>query len=459
MLYNYSDNEEHRQTLVGDGALPDPSTWKYAGIATVKGKKANMWMLTEFTYGQVQYYRFYFDEAGTPLRLSMIGQDIFSGSHYDEYIVDFLSFTPGVPDDSVFAIPNACNDDNIIKQHGMSPLALQVKQIIPRVIAGDAEYDAFIRQHGRFHSSPPEYRMRLGVYYRNRKYIDEWNNKEGVTHTLAVNKFADWTDDEYKATMLGRRGDSEVLKASKARAAVHRKQLPEGALPKTVDWEGTGENGVVKDQANCGSCWAFGASGAMEAAWFMETGEQLSFSEQQLVDCSWNQGNYACDGGWPEAGIDYVVDNGGIATGTLYEYLGQDGWCRDNSTTKSGFFTGYVNIPFRDANATKEAVYLKGPLAVSIDANHLGFRFYSSGVLTVPDCGFLPMDLDHSVMLVGYGIEDGKNYWRIRNSWSAYWGDSGYIKIDMKYDCGVTTDALYAVVDKEKLAEQHANNK
>jgi len=446
--------------LVGDRALPDPSHWEYAGDAIVNGRRAVQWLYREAHGVKDEFYRFYFDaETEEPLLLSMLGQDYFTGSHYDEYVANFTFFKPGMPDGNVFAVPDECDNGRARARPAHGTLGVNMRALIPRVHAGDPEYDQFVKQNGRFHSSPHEYLFRLELFNDNKEFVLEWNNRTDVTHTVEVNQFADWTDDEFLATKMGRLtggslaqyADSELsaLHSSKARAPVYKMEGSADDLPESVDWQGTGADTIVKDQAACGSCWAFAASSAMTGAYFVKTGHHYSFSEQQIVDCAWKEGNYACDGGWAEAAVDYAHEHG-IVVEDDYAYVGQDGWCRADSSKVIAHFS-YVNIPTGDQTALKEAVQKGGPCAVAIDASQKSFRFYSSGVYTEPLCSSGIFELDHAVTLVGYGTENDKGYWKIRNSWSPHWGDNGYVKIDMEHDCGVTTDAILLKVDIDRM--------
>jgi cathepsin L len=162
-----------------------------------------------------------------------------------------------------------------------------------------------------------------------------------------------------------------------------------------------------------------------------------------------------------DAAIQYVADSdlGGLMSEESYQYLGQNAFCGQNATRRdeppTARFKGFADIKKRDNEALMEAVYKHGPVAVSIDAAHESFRFYSEGVFTSKDCKIDPDDMDHAVLLVGYGTtEDGQDYWLIRNSWSTYWGESGYIRMarssgngEGTEDCGVTTDPVIAIVD------------
>uniref|UniRef100_A0A8B9W1Z9 Peptidase C1A papain C-terminal domain-containing protein n=1 Tax=Anas zonorhyncha TaxID=75864 RepID=A0A8B9W1Z9_9AVES len=201
----------------------------------------------------------------------------------------------------------------------------------------------------------------------------------------------------------------------------------------------------VKDQAVCGSCWSFATTGAMEGALFLKTGVLTPLSQQVLIDCSWGFGNYACDGGEEWRAYEWIKKHGGIASTESYgSYKGQ----------MLAKITGYVNVTSGNITAVKAAIYKHGPVAVSIDASHRTFSFYSNGVYYEPKCGESgtwdprePLPLDHAVLAVGYGVLQGETYWLIKNSWSTYWGNDGYILMAMKdNNCGVATEATYPIL-------------
>uniref|UniRef100_A0A8C8R9P9 Peptidase C1A papain C-terminal domain-containing protein n=1 Tax=Pelusios castaneus TaxID=367368 RepID=A0A8C8R9P9_9SAUR len=183
----------------------------------------------------------------------------------------------------------------------------------------------------------------------------------------------------------------------------------------------------VKDQAMCGSCWSFATTGAMEGAFFLKTGVLTSLSQQILIDCSWGFGNYGCDGGEEWSAYEWIKKHGGIA-----------------STDSYGSYKGMA-CATSTSLTLKTAIYKNGPVAVSIDASHRSFSFYANGVYYEPKCGD---NLDHAVLAVGYGVLQGELYWLVKNSWSTYWGNNGYILMSMKdNNCGVATDATYPILE------------
>eukprot|EP01099_Mayorella_cantabrigiensis_P005873 TRINITY_DN4786_c0_g1_i1.p1 TRINITY_DN4786_c0_g1~~TRINITY_DN4786_c0_g1_i1.p1 ORF type:complete len:289 (-),score=71.26 TRINITY_DN4786_c0_g1_i1:84-848(-) len=219
-------------------------------------------------------------------------------------------------------------------------------------------------------------------------------------------------------------------------------------LPDSVDWRTKGVVNPVKDQGSCGSCWAFGAIGAVESQYAIQTGSLVSLSEQQLVDCSWERA-HGCHGGWAQWAFDWMIKNQGLALESTYSYLGQNSWCKSYDKTSPVNVTGYYNVTSGDETALKEAVSLQ-PVTVAIDASQLSFRFYSEGVYYEKDCKNDEESLDHVVLVVGYGVQDQteEHYWIVKNSWSTYWGNNGFIWMarDKGNNCGIATDATFPTV-------------
>lgn len=234
---------------------------------------------------------------------------------------------------------------------------------------------------------------------------------------MGHNKFSDWTDDEFNATM-GFRALEPLKKGQKYGVFTPTEETE-------VDWVAKGAVTEVKNQGSCGSCWSFSTTGSMEGAHFIATGELLSLSEQNLVDCSHN-GNLGCMGGMMDRAFTWTETHA-LETEADYPY---QGWtlakgCRYDSSKGKVGATSFVDVTPSDSEALKAAI-AQGPVSVAIQANQKVFQRYTGGVITA-DCG---TNLDHGVLAVGYGVDtDGTPYYKVKNSWGADWGEAGYVRI------------------------------
>ncbi|KAL6660771.1 hypothetical protein ACP70R_001806 [Stipagrostis hirtigluma subsp. patula] len=285
---------------------------------------------------------------------------------------------------------------------------------------------------------------RFNVFKENARYIHEANRKDRPFR-LALNKFADMTTDEFRRTYAGSRVRHHRALAGGRRADGGGFTYADaGNLPPAVDWRERGAVTGIKDQGQCGSCWAFSTVAAVEGINKIRTGRLVSLSEQELVDCD-NGDNQGCNGGLMDYAFQFIKRNGGITTEANYPYRAEQGTC-DRAKERSHDVTidGYEDVPANDEDALRKAV-ANQPVAVAIEASGQDFQFYSEGVFT-GSCG---TDLDHGVAVVGYGTtRDGTKYWIVKNSWGEEWGERGYIRMqrgisDSQGLCGIAMQASY----------------
>ena len=297
-----------------------------------------------------------------------------------------------------------------------------------------------LQKYGKQYSSEIEELRRHIVWQSNKKYVDMHNeNSAKFAYTLEMNKFGDLDGGEFAKIYNGRRSSSNSNTTAKFVAT--------GAqLPYEIDWRTKGCVTRVKDQGECGSCWAFSTTGALEGQHMLKTGNLVSLSEQNLVDCSLE--NDGCNGGLATSGFEYIKRNNGIDTEASYPYanttLKQN--CRFKPANVGATDTGYVAIKPNDENALQEATATIGPISVGIDASHSSFQMYSGGVYYEPLCSSI--NLDHAVLVVGYGTYNGSAYWLVKNSWGTDWGMQGYIMMSRNHNnnCGIATGASYPTV-------------
>ncbi|XP_024404114.1 cysteine proteinase mucunain [Physcomitrium patens] len=312
-----------------------------------------------------------------------------------------------------------------------------------QLLAG--QFAAWAHKHGKVYSAAEERAHRFLVWKDNLEYIQRHSEKN-LSYWLGLTKFADLTNEEFRRQYTGTRIDrSRRLK--KGRNATGSFRYANSEAPKSIDWREKGAVTSVKDQGSCGSCWAFSAVGSVEGINAIRTGDAISLSVQELVDCDkkYNQG---CNGGLMDYAFDFVIQNGGIDTEKDYPYQGYDGRCDVNKmNARVVTIDSYEDVPENDEEALKKAVAGQ-PVSVAIEAGGRDFQLYSGGVFT-GRCG---TDLDHGVLAVGYGSEKGLDYWIVKNSWGEYWGESGYLRMqrNLKDDngyglCGINIEPSYAV--------------
>ncbi|KAJ8943313.1 hypothetical protein NQ318_004754 [Aromia moschata] len=298
------------------------------------------------------------------------------------------------------------------------------------------QWDEFKLKHGKSYRNLAEETRRFAIFQDNLRVIEQHNAKyeRGETSfARGVNRFTDMTKEEIKK-LLNRKPSPKTGNTMTA-------AMINATVADSLDWRAQGAVATVKDQGDCGSCWAFAAVGAMESAYYMKNGQLVQFSEQQLIDCTTSYGTVGCDGGFMQGGFEYAHDNG-ISTEDAYPYAAKDQSCQ--STTVFLTISSFVQIE-QNEDTIKSVVGTVGPVGVAIYADDI--VSYSSGVYDNPSCPNSSEELDHEVLLVGYGSENGQDYWLIKNSWGTNWGESGYIKLARNSNmCGIAQDSAYPVL-------------
>lgn len=294
-----------------------------------------------------------------------------------------------------------------------------------------------IRQ-GKNYASPAEHKFRLGVFYKTYLRI---KRKEGkVGYKMGFNQFSDMTLKEVKTKHFGYKKLSNNLDPN---SIIDVNELPQSP-PKDWDWRKKGAVTHVKDQGNCGSCWAFSTTGGIEGLYAIKNSKVESFSEQYLVDCAKN-GNYGCDGGEMTNAYTYIQKHG-IPLEKAYPYTAEDGKCNKKAKT-FWKIDGWKQLKKHKSEALIAAVYQQ-PISIGIEADEI--LDYKSGIFDDSSCG---TNLDHGVLMIGYGTSKGEDFWLVKNSWATSWGENGYIRFkrEMKKKtnvCGILLESEFPTVKK-----------
>ncbi|KAM0928699.1 hypothetical protein ACQ4PT_002642 [Festuca glaucescens] len=303
-----------------------------------------------------------------------------------------------------------------------------------------ARHESWMAQYGRVYKDAAEKAKRLQVFKTNVEFIESFNNVGNHKFYLGVNQFADITNEEFKASKANK-GYKSSLGRVPTRFRYENVSL--GALPASVDWRTKGAVTPIKDQGQCGCCWAFSAVAATEGVVKLKTGKLISLSEQELVDCDVHGTDQGCEGGLMDDAFKFIISNGGLTTELSYPYTAEDGKCKSRSSSVATI-KSYEDVPANNEGALMAAVAHQ-PVSVAVDGGDMTFQFYKGGVMT-GSCG---TNLDHGIAAIGYGAtSDGTKYWLLKNSWGTTWGENGFLRMekdisDKKGMCGLAMEPSY----------------
>lgn len=316
-----------------------------------------------------------------------------------------------------------------------------------------SDFESYITKYNKSYNGI-DYWNHYNSFKENIDYINQ-RNQLNLSYTLGLGPFTDISKQDFDYTFKGYRKNYNV----ELPHSYHYMTLSNPNVSyNTIDWRAEGQVTDIKDQGQCGSCWAFSAVAVLESAWFRKTGNLISLSEQDLVDCVTDC--YGCNGGWPSYAIEYII-NGNMPNSTLgddnytkgilseasYSYTATDQPCAYNKTNVVANFTELVILPKESVSHLQDALLSIGPISVAINAND-DFQHYSSGLFEVSNDECDPTELDHAVTAVGLGTTSkGKRYYIIKNSWGTDWGQDGYIyfSADVPNMCGIAEDTCYAM--------------
>ncbi|XP_010426325.1 PREDICTED: KDEL-tailed cysteine endopeptidase CEP3 [Camelina sativa] len=300
------------------------------------------------------------------------------------------------------------------------------------------------RGHHSVSRASHEALKRFNVFRHNVLHVHR-TNKKNKPYKLKINRFADITHHEFRNSYAGSNVKHHRMLRGPKRGSGRFMYENVTIVPSSVDWREKGAVTKVKNQQDCGSCWAFSTVAAVEGINKIRTNKLVSLSEQELVDCDTEE-NQGCAGGLMEPAFEFIKNNGGIKTEETYPYDSNDvELCRakyvDGETVT---IDGHEHVADNDEEALLKAVAHQ-PVSVAIDAGSSDFQLYSEGVFT-GECG---TQLNHGVAIVGYGeTKNGTKYWIVRNSWGPEWGEEGYVRIERgiaenEGRCGIAMEASY----------------
>eukprot|EP01091_Cochliopodium_minus_P005583 TRINITY_DN1548_c0_g1_i1.p1 TRINITY_DN1548_c0_g1~~TRINITY_DN1548_c0_g1_i1.p1 ORF type:complete len:533 (-),score=139.76 TRINITY_DN1548_c0_g1_i1:44-1642(-) len=416
--------------------------FEFKGRAVINNKTVDVYNSNSPINGATNNYTYYVNsETQHPVQFNYVG---FSSSmagylhspNYDWFISEYTNYLPGFYNASDFSIPSICNGVEYGKI--MTPVQRLAHMFH---FSADELFEDFTKAHDKVYETIEELQQRKSYFIDNLSKIvkHRWEYNGGShSHLLGVNSLADRSPEELKSSCFKKNHEQKP-------SLYHQKSGK--ALPTSVDWRTKGAVSPIKDQGDCGSCWSFSATGAVESANFLKNGRMDTVSEQYLLDCTWSVGNQACDGGDPRASYGYVIKNNGgqWPSEQDYNYKMNPQFCQ---TVKGNItIVNQVAVKANDEQSLMDALATVGPVSICVDST--GWTFYHQGVFDDPSCSSNPDDQDHCVLAVGYGTdaESGKDYWIIKNQWSEFWGESGYIRVARKDNrCGVEDEATYPIV-------------
>ncbi|CAG4983240.1 unnamed protein product [Parnassius apollo] len=445
---SYETNEMVCRSYGGDDLvdyLPNADDFTYQGEQTIDDKTVQVWK-SEGNDDDMAYkvekvlYTYRDGDTDAPVRLEEIKYRLWTNGLDDHTITNFYVFKTILKSEDL-EVENLDYCDELGKLGDNLRIDLQ---ILHPGFSGDVDkaFNSFKKHYNKKHGKH-EHEMRKAIFKENwRRIVD--HNKKNLGYKLEVNAFADRSEEELAYLTGTRPSGPQAMGTIPFPHSEKELKAMEEEIPLNYDMRQDGVISPVKNQGECGSCWAFSTTAAVEGALARSNGgRNIDLSEQSLVDCAWDH-NMGCDGGILDEAFKYITINGIPSQREYGPYLQQDGYCKLENMTQVYSIKGFAKVPSLSESALKVALLKYGPVTVGIYAGR-NMKFYSSGIFYDIDCS--KKMLNHGVTVVGYGVRDGTNYWIIKNSWGEDWGEDGYILVSTVNDnCNVMSEAYYPIV-------------
>ncbi|XP_047200271.1 procathepsin L-like isoform X3 [Hippoglossus stenolepis] len=309
--------------------------------------------------------------------------------------------------------------------------------------AVDNTWEEWKVENHRVYDNETEISFRRAVWEKNMNLVLKHNQEasEGKhSYTLGLNHLSDMTTEEINERLNGLRPEEVDLLRNET-----FKRASGSVAPPSVDWRKSGLVSPVQNQGKCGSCWAFSSMGALEGQIAKRTGALVPLSPQNLLDCSTTDGNHGCRGGNRPKAFKYVIRNKGVDSEISYPYEAKDRKCRYSVKGKAGHCSNFNVLPKGDEIALRDETASVGPISVGVYSKLPSFHQYRRGVYNDPKCS---SSVTHAVLVVGYGTDNGQDYWLVKNSWGTKWGEKGYIRMARNKNnlCGIANFAVYPIL-------------
>ena len=309
--------------------------------------------------------------------------------------------------------------------------------------ASNSKFEDWMQLYDVQYDSDQETFKRAEIFSQNLNWIQSHNNNKDNSYKVAINQYADITIEEFRENILLKHQKQEKTQNN------FNTNIQYQTPPESWDWRDYGVVTKVKNQGHCSSCWAFATTGVVESfqAIYSKNHSLISLSEQNLMDCSWIEGNKGCGGGNIDNSLNYIIKNNGIDTENYYPYeMATTTQCKYNQTFRGATVSNFSVIQYGNETQLQQIVAFVSPVACLIDGNDPGFQFYSSGVYYNSFCSKWRMN--HAILVVGYGVDSNytpSEYWIGKNSYGTSWGDNGYIKMARNQDnaCGIATHSVF----------------